>query len=165
MSIYTYGFSKSISDALEINFIEEECFSDQVLHEKIKKLNTRKDIPPVFKAHLALMQPEERKLLTKAANDKKRGMKESDKSRGIKSTSQKKRWSNANEETRKDHGLKSRNGISEEKKKTQTLAAIAAYSPAREKNRKKPLIKCPHCDIVGGMPAMKRFHFERCKQS
>lgn len=28
---------------------------------------------------------------------------------------------------------------------------------------KKPTVICPHCDKVGGAPAMKRFHFENCK--
>lgn len=28
----------------------------------------------------------------------------------------------------------------------------------------KEKIKCPHCNKVGGKPAMKRFHFENCKE-
>jgi len=24
-------------------------------------------------------------------------------------------------------------------------------------------IKCPHCNKIGGIPAMKRWHFDNCK--
>jgi hypothetical protein len=162
MSIYTFDFSKSISSALGLKFSENVELSDQVLYETLKEQTTSK-IPSVLSTHIAAMTEEERKQLTLAANAKKRGMKESSKSKGIKSVAQKKRWANMTETERKEMGIKSRNGIFEENRKTQTLAAISAYSPAREKGLKKPLIKCPHCGIIGGAPIMKRYHFERCK--
>jgi hypothetical protein len=28
----------------------------------------------------------------------------------------------------------------------------------------KPIIKCPHCDKEGGLPQMKRYHFDNCKR-
>jgi hypothetical protein len=27
----------------------------------------------------------------------------------------------------------------------------------------KPLVTCPHCELVGGKPTMYRFHFDNCK--
>lgn len=163
MTIYTYNFSKSISEALGLDFIENIDLSDQIVYEQYKQYTPQNKIPSSFGSSLKGMTVEERKQLTKAANEKKRGLKESLKSRGIKSIAQKKRWSNMNAEQRKEMGVKSRNGISEEKRKTQTAAAILAYSPAREKGRKKDLTECPYCGIIGAGPVMKRFHFERCK--
>lgn len=31
------------------------------------------------------------------------------------------------------------------------------------KGRPKPKVTCPHCGITGGVSAMMRFHFDRCK--
>jgi hypothetical protein len=31
------------------------------------------------------------------------------------------------------------------------------------KGRKKPLAKCPYCNIIGGISVLKRFHFDNCK--
>ena len=31
------------------------------------------------------------------------------------------------------------------------------------KGKKKPTTKCPYCGIIGGIPVLKRFHFENCK--
>ena len=31
------------------------------------------------------------------------------------------------------------------------------------KGRKKKIIQCPHCDKVGGAPALMRWHFDNCK--
>lgn len=28
----------------------------------------------------------------------------------------------------------------------------------------KPKVKCPHCEMVGAMNVMKRFHFDNCKE-
>lgn len=162
MSIYTFEFLKSISDALGLEFLENNNLSDQVLHQTVKQQKTIK-IPSVLSSHIASMTKEERKQLTLSANIKKKGMKESSKSRGIKSIAQKKRWANMTEFERKEMGIKSRNGVSDEKKRTQTLAAISSYSPAREKGLKKHLTECPHCGMIGGAPIMKRYHFERCK--
>lgn len=32
------------------------------------------------------------------------------------------------------------------------------------KGRYKPKVSCPHCGKIGGRPAMKRFHFDNCKE-
>lgn len=29
--------------------------------------------------------------------------------------------------------------------------------------KRKPQITCPHCEVTGGVPAMRRFHFDNCK--
>lgn len=164
MTIYTYNISKSISESLGLEFIEDINLSDQILHKQQKQFIFCDSVPPTVNLHLTNMTFEERKQLTKAANEKKKGMKESLQSRGIKSLAQKKRWSNMSVRQRKEMGIKSRNGVSEENKKTQTKAATAAYSPVREKGHKKTLTECPYCGIIGGKPIMKRFHFERCKK-
>jgi hypothetical protein len=31
------------------------------------------------------------------------------------------------------------------------------------KGKIKPITKCPYCGIVGGIPVLKRFHFDNCK--
>jgi hypothetical protein len=31
------------------------------------------------------------------------------------------------------------------------------------KNKKKPTMKCPYCEIVGGKPQMMQWHFDNCK--
>lgn len=31
------------------------------------------------------------------------------------------------------------------------------------KGKPKPLVQCPHCNKTGGVSAMMRFHFDRCK--
>jgi hypothetical protein len=162
MTIYSFITANAISNALELEISEDVNISDQYLYNIIKELKPSK-IPSVLSEHIAAMSEEERKQLTKAANSKKRGMKESSESKAIKSIAQRKRWAEMSIQERKEMGLKSKNGISEENKKTQTLAANRAYSPAREKGLKKPLTKCPHCGKIGGGPIMKRYHFERCK--
>ena len=32
------------------------------------------------------------------------------------------------------------------------------------KGRPKPIIECPHCNKIGGMPSMKQWHFDNCKR-
>lgn len=44
--------------------------------------------------------------------------------------------------------------MSEEQKEKISLA---------NKGRKKPLAKCPYCNIIGGISVLKRFHFDNCK--
>ena len=41
-------------------------------------------------------------------------------------------------------------------KTKQLLSRLANKSP-------KPLITCNHCGKIGGIPTMKRWHFENCK--
>ena len=31
------------------------------------------------------------------------------------------------------------------------------------KGNKKQIVECPYCNIIGGLPALKRWHFENCK--
>ena len=33
----------------------------------------------------------------------------------------------------------------------------------KNKGRKQDLVKCPHCPKIGGVSAMKRLHFDKCK--
>jgi hypothetical protein len=151
-----------MSEVLDIDFIENPNLSDQVLH-MICHLDDTSVVPGVLVKHIENMTQDEKNAMTKAANEKKRGMKESARSRGIKSFAQKKRWSNMSKEQRKEIGRLSRNGISEEGKNKSISALITSYSPEREKGRKKTLVSCPHCDIIGGKPIMYRYHFEKCK--
>lgn len=162
MSIYTYEITTAISLALGLDPIETIEVSDQHLHEMLKTA-THKNIPFRF-SHKKHLSEEERKSMTKPANDKKRGMKESARSKCIKSFSQKKRWENMSEEQRKEMGIKSKNGISEEGKKRQTKNANLSFSPARQKGVKQPLTICPHCSKIGGRAIMGRYHFDRCKE-
>jgi len=39
-------------------------------------------------------------------------------------------------------------------------------SEKHKQNLRKPkqLVTCPHCDIIGGISVMKRWHFDNCKQ-
>jgi hypothetical protein len=161
MTIYTYTISQSISKTLGIQFTEIPELSDQELH-KISHESDCVIVGPYTK-HIERMSQDERNAMTSAANERKRGMKESDRSRGIKSVAQKERWQNMTDEQRKAMGKLSREGISEEGKNRAITALITSYSPEREKGKKKILVSCPHCDTIGGKPIMYRFHFEKCK--
>jgi group I intron endonuclease len=33
----------------------------------------------------------------------------------------------------------------------------------RQRNIAKPKVACPHCQLTGGNPIMRRYHFDRCK--
>lgn len=37
--------------------------------------------------------------------------------------------------------------------------------PSPKKGRPQEKIKCPHCDREGGLPQMKQWHFENCKEN
>jgi len=161
MTIYTYTISQSISKTLGIQFTEIPELSDQELH-KISHESDCVIVGPYTK-HIEKMSQAEKNAMTKAANDRKRGMTESTRSRAIKSFAQKERWQNMTDEQRKAMGKLSREGISEEGKNRAITALITSYSPEREKGKKKILVSCPHCDIIGGKPIMYRFHFEKCK--
>jgi hypothetical protein len=161
MTIYTYTISQSISKTLGIQFTEIPELSDQELH-KISHESDCVIVGPYTK-HIERMSQDERNAMTSAANERKRGMKESDRSRGIKSVAQKERWRNMTDEQRKAIGKLSREGISEEGKIKAITALKTSYSPEREKDRKKTLVSCPHCATIGGKPIMYRFHFENCK--
>lgn len=135
----------------------EGCVDRELSEESIEKLRVS------VTRHRSSLSEEQRKDLTKKANESKKGFKESDLSRALKSEAQKKRFSSMDEEQRKQHGAKSRMGISEEGKRTQTVGMNKAFSPVREKGYKQSLTFCPHCGKVGGSNAMKRFHMDNCK--
>lgn len=131
-----------------------------ILSEEIKL-----KISQSVQAHRNGLTDDEKKNLTRSANMSKTGMQESEESRKLKSEVQTKRWELSTEEERKQHGIVSRNGISEEGKRRSIVALNSAYSPAREPGLKKKQITCPCCGLVGGVPVMKRFHFENCKEN
>jgi hypothetical protein len=162
MTIYTYAFSQSLCKTLGIEFVENPELSDQALY-KLKRKNEDCVIVGPYTKHIEKMSKDERNAMTAAANERKRGMIESDCSRGIKSIAQKERWKNMTDDQRKEMGRLSRNGISEKGKNRAITALITSYSPEREKGKKKTLVSCPHCDTIGGKPIMYRFHFEKCK--
>ena len=64
---------------------------------------------------------------------------------------------------RREHGKKSKEGVTEEGKRRQTAGWNQAFSPVRQKGFKQPLVNCPNCDKVGGSFSMKRYHFDNCK--
>jgi hypothetical protein len=97
------------------------------------------------------------------ANKAKRGMKESDYSRSVKSLSQKQRFDSMSKEQRHQHGMRSREGISEDGRISQTKNMLKAFSPVRQKGYKHALTTCPHCNKVGGVNTMKKYHFDKCK--
>jgi len=163
MSIYTYNFLSAISKALNIQYFEIEDLSDQSLYKLVNSTKSTNITSPQLQ-YIKLMTVEERKQMTKSANNMKRGSKESNSSRKLKSLSQKERWKKTTKEQRKEHGIKSRNGISIENRKTQTRNALESFSPVRQKGYKQPLVQCPHCEKTGGNSSMKRFHFENCKE-
>jgi group I intron endonuclease len=76
----------------------------------------RQKIKYSVKPHRNSLTSEEKKNLTKSANEAKRGMIESDLSKERKSMAQRKRWQTANEYEKKEHGKKSKNGVSIEGK-------------------------------------------------
>jgi hypothetical protein len=162
MTIYTYHFAQNLCDALGIDFVENPDLSDQNMHKLPSNMEEIVIVGPYTK-HIEKMSQDERNAMTAAANERKRGMKESDRSRGIKSVAQKERWQNMTDEQRKEIGKLSREGISEEGKIKAITALKTSYSPEREKGKKKTLVSCPHCDTIGGKPIMYRFHFEKCK--
>jgi len=50
--------------------------------------------------------------------------------------------------------------LSAEARKSQKLAVSAAL-----KGKPKMKVECPHCGKSGGKPAMKKWHFDQCKQA
>jgi hypothetical protein len=162
MTIYSYDFARSISDALHLPFEELPELSDQAVHAFVF-LAEKSNVPGPYASQCANMSIEEKKAMTNAANVAKRGMKESIRSRGIKSTAQKYRWSNMDENMRKEMGRLSRIGLSENGKIKSIFALKNSVSPERQPGHKKEIVQCPHCHKLGGKPIMNRYHFERCK--
>ena len=136
----------------------EGCVDRKLSEESIEKLRIS------VKNNRMSLTPEERKDLTRKANIAKLGHIESDKSRSLKKEAQKNRFARMSEDQRKEHGAKSRNGISEDGKKRQTINMNKAFSPVREKGFKQQLTTCPRCGKNGGVFAMKRYHFDRCSE-
>jgi hypothetical protein len=169
MSIYTYKTHEALCEIFNIEYYEDPRLSDQTLHFEEKKLldqqNNSKNIAENFsKKLMSLLSKEEKRERTKCANLRKTGYKESQKSRNIKSIAQKTRWEQASKEERKEHGKISRMGISEEGKIKSLTALKNSISPARTPGIKKQKAKCPHCNKIGGLPIMSRYHFDKCKE-
>jgi group I intron endonuclease len=135
----------------------EGCVDREYSLETIEKLRTS------ITNHRMSLSLEERKQLTKKANAAKLGYTESEHSRALKREAQKARFANMSEEQRKEHGAKSKNGISEDGKKKQTVGMNNAFSPVRQKGYKHPLTSCPHCGKIGGVNNIKRWHMDNCK--
>jgi len=57
-------------------------------------------------------------------------------------------------------------GIKWKKKNYQKIMSEEKKKKIGDANRgvTKPKIQCPHYNKIGGIPAMKRFHFENCKE-
>lgn len=115
------------------------------------------------KAHREKIGFEGRKLLTLAANKKKRGSKENEESRLKKSKAQKHRFDSMTAEERKEHGKRSSISVTDEGRKRQLVALNSSVSPRRIKGFKDELTTCPHCGKIGGKSAMKRYHFDNCR--
>lgn len=62
--------------------------------------------------------------------------------------------------TRTDEARKK---MSEAKLGKRRSAESVAKSSAGLKGKKKPITQCPHCKINGGISAMTRWHFDKCK--
>ena len=134
----------------------EGCVDRDLNEKSIEKLRIS-----VTKHRMSLTL-DQRKDLTKKANAAKLGSIESDKSRALKREAQKARFAQMSEDQKKEHGIKSRNGVGEEGKKKQVIGMTQAFSPVREKGFKQQLTTCPHCGKNGGVYAMKRYHFDKC---
>ena len=39
-----------------------------------------------------------------------------------------------------------------------------AKRSAAMKGREKPKVQCPHCNKIGGLPTMKQWHFDNCRE-
>lgn len=166
MSIYTYNISKNLCEILGTEFHEIPELSDQNLYfndlellseERIKNPSTAK-----FKS---VLSEQERKNSTAAANAVKTGFKESEQSKAIKRIAQKKRWDKMSKQQRKSHGELSRAGLSEHGKIKSLDALLNSNSAARQKGFVHKKVICPFCNKSGGINAMKRFHFDNCKEN
>lgn len=83
-------------------------------------------------------------------------------------TAEKRRGTTSSEETKaKIRIARSNCTFSEEHKKNLSKAGTGrpVSEETREKMRLKNSIKseCPHCGLIGGGSAMKRYHFDKCK--
>jgi group I intron endonuclease len=125
---------------------------------------TKNKIKESVQKHRDSLSDYEKRQLTKAANIAKKGNKESADSRDKKSLAQTKRWKTVDDEYKKEHGVRSRDGTSVDGKLRSLTALKNSYSPAREPGIKKPKIQCPYCGKIGGAPIMKRYHFDNCKE-
>lgn len=135
----------------------EGCVDRDLSEETIEKLRRS------LTTHRKSLTIEQRKLLTRNANEVKKGFVESKESRALKSKAQRNRFAQMSSEERKQHGTKSREGISEDGKIRQTIAMKKAFSPVRQKGYKHPLTSCPHCGKIGGVNNMKKWHMDNCK--
>ena len=51
------------------------------------------------------------------------------------------------------------------KEHREKLSIAKLGKPSALKNRKRPQKTCPHCNKTGGIGAMQRWHFDRCKNA
>lgn len=114
--------------------------------------------------HRDSLSMSEKRDLTKAANEAKRGVHETEESKIKKSVAQRDRWNTASSEERLNHGKISNKNVSAAGRARSISALNAAFSPARQPGVKKPTATCPHCGKIGGAPVMKRYHFDNCKE-
>jgi group I intron endonuclease len=121
---------------------------------------TREKIGRSSRARVAAMSEDERRAMTAAANEKKRGSKER---RAGKKEAQLKRWASTSSQDRAIHGAKCAAGISVGGRQRQVQGMNSSFSPVRVKGVKQPVSECPHCHKIGGRSIMGRYHFERCK--
>lgn len=63
----------------------------------------------------------------------------------------------------KTRSIESKEKMAAAKKGKSRSADAIAKSAAGLKGKKKPVATCPHCGTTGGISAMHRWHFERCK--
>lgn len=63
----------------------------------------------------------------------------------------------------KTRSAEAKEKISAAKKGKPRSAEANAKSSAGLKGKKKPVAVCPHCNATGGISAMHRWHFEKCK--
>lgn len=122
---------------------------------------TRQKISQKVKSHVHSLSQEERREMTRCANDAKRGRRE--KTSKKKSEAQTERWANSTADEKKTHGERSAAGVSEEGRKRQLAGMLNAFSPVRQPGYKQEQVMCPHCGKIGGKQAMKRYHFDHCK--
>ena len=123
----------------------------------------RNKIKQKVQEHRDSLSPEQKKEMTKAANEKKKGRVESEESKERKSQAQKNRWNSMSEEQRKEHGKKCADNRSREDKLNDVKRLKECYNPAKQKGFKHKIVECPHCKKTGGSNAMKKYHFDNCK--
>lgn len=93
------------------------------------------------------------------------GFKHTEQARKLISESSKGRQFSEYARRRQRETMIGRKQTSEEKeKRASKLRGLKRSEDVRNKMRgPKPKLLCPHCGKIGGVPGMKRYHFEKCK--